>query len=127
MNYARLNYQHRRSFTWFVRFVVQVMILDVDSGADGKDGCTMARLNYGAFVNEVGFSPDGKRIAAAGYANHVKIWDAVKLTDSADWRFSEMFILRHDGPVMSLVFHPEGIMVGLFAKNEPLPRTLNRS
>jgi WD40 repeat protein len=85
----------------------EVMLLDTLRDVDDDpEGCTVARLYYGAFVNEVGFCPRGKMIAAAGYANHVTIWDADKPPLATEWNYPELHVLRHDGPVMSLGFHP---------------------
>jgi WD40 repeat protein len=49
----------------------------------------------------VAFSPDGKRLAAAGLQGIVKIWDVAS--------GKEVFTLTsHTGPVFSVIFSPDG-------------------
>ena len=72
----------------------------VDGDTTGDPVLGTERLNYGAWVADAAFSPNGKLIAAAGYRNQVIIWDLAT--------HECLQTLRHTGPVLSLSFGIRG-------------------
>src|SRR5262249_56095232 len=59
-------------------------------------------LPHGGVVRAVAYRPDGRVLATAGDDCNARLWDA----DSGQQYLAEP--LRHDGPVVSLVFRPDG-------------------
>jgi WD40 repeat protein/tetratricopeptide (TPR) repeat protein len=55
----------------------------------------------GGGVNDLAFSPDGRRLAAAGQDRTAQIWDVVTGQPAAP-------PLAHDDPVLQVVFSPDG-------------------
>jgi WD40 repeat protein/tRNA A-37 threonylcarbamoyl transferase component Bud32 len=56
---------------------------------------------HGAPTVAVAFSPDGRRLASAGWDRAVKVWD---LTTGKE----TLALAGHQGPVVSVAYHPDG-------------------
>jgi WD40 repeat protein/tRNA A-37 threonylcarbamoyl transferase component Bud32 len=61
----------------------------------------------GSYVFRVAYSPDGKRLASAGYDGDVIVWDA-----SAH---RHLFTLKHADPVADIAFSPDGKLIAAAA------------
>ncbi|HEX2915392.1 MAG TPA: WD40 repeat domain-containing protein [Chloroflexia bacterium] len=75
------------------------------NSADGKLQ-TVLKANQNTELKSVGFSPDGKLVAAAGgnehyNENHVKVWEVASGKEVVT-------ISGHSGPVEALAFSPDG-------------------
>lgn len=74
----------------------------------------LARLNgHQKLVNQASFSPDGRRIASAGFDNSVKIWDGTTGKFIASLR-------GHVGPVYQVGWSSDGRMILSCSKDSTL-------
>ena len=73
-----------------------ITLWDLDSGRVARKVSTMASV-----MNKVRFSPDGRRLATAGWDGVVRIWDATTLNELLP-------LTGHAGRVQCLAFSPDG-------------------
>jgi WD40 repeat protein len=87
----------------------------------------VATLPAGTGIQELAFSPDGHRLAAAGDDSHIWIWD---ITTPANTPVPSL-LSGHDSDVKSVAFSPDGrflasasldATVRLWALDNPAPR-----
>lgn len=68
-------------------------------------------------VFAVAFSPDGKRLATAGYDRVIRIWD-MELRDAKSQPVSIATLAGHEGTVLSLTFSADGAFLYSGSKDE---------
>ena len=59
------------------------------------------RTGHGATVESIAFSPDGKRLASAGFDHSTKLWDATTGKEIQD-------LVGHDAEAFAVSFSPDG-------------------
>ena len=94
----------RKIFLFNITLLIYIANLTISDGQVSSDNLpdgAIARLNPGAPVYTVAFSPDGKFLASGGDDNAVILWDV------ADENEYEAFI-QHNKAVTSVAFSPDG-------------------